>query len=424
MDKLLDWWQRGLIAALGLSIAFLGIGRLEFFDSGASVGAWSISRTTFFFWFLWKLLLLYHRGWASSELNRLRTLAPLYFFFIAATVSLLPDFHQAGDYRYFFFACAHAVMVVDVFSAAPQRRWLPLLLGVFPIILVPRGFFHNPAILNFSLAERFAYPLDHANTAGYLLTMTLPLCAAVAVARKGWWRSLGLVSCASQIFALVLTFSRGAWLGWVASVFYLTVTLRKWKLFAAFLLVPAACVLVFPELQERLASVTRPRDDPAMRERLQRLTSSVQLGLDHPILGVGYGRGRLKEWLPSYLKGTLLEGAPVLHTHNVYVELFAETGAVGLLTFLWLIGQTLWRLSHSAFAAAGAERLLGFGLAASWVAAIVTGLGDVPFYHHETRIAFFTLFALAHLYCAERREERAWGMGQRAESMEKPAAGS
>jgi hypothetical protein len=32
---------------------------------------------------------------------------------------------------------------------------------------------------------------------------------------------------------------------------------------------------------------------------------------------------------------------------------------------------------------------------------MVTGLGDVPFYHHETRICFFTLLALAYLYTAE-----------------------
>ena len=401
MDQLLDWWRRGLVAALGLSIAFLGIGGLEFFGAGASVSAWSISRTTFFFWLLWKLLLLYHRGWRQTELNRLKILAPLWLFFSVVTLSLLPDFHQAGDYRYFFFGCAHAVMVFDVFPAAPQRRRLAMLMGLLPIILVLRGVLHNPAILNFSLAQRLAYPLDHANTAGYLLAMTLPLCVVVAAATSGWWRRFSWVSCVTQMSGLVLTFSRGAWLGSFASIIYLTITLKRWKLLAIFLLVPAVCTVVFPALENRFVSVTHPSDDPAIRERLQRLTSAVQLGLDHPILGVGYGRGRLKEWLPSYFKGTILEGAPVLHTHNVYVELFAETGAIGLMVFLWLIGQTLGRLWCSSLARAGAERLFGFGLAAAWIAAIFTGVGDVPFYHHETRIYFFTLFALAHLYYAD-----------------------
>ena len=138
-----------------------------------------------------------------------------------------------------------------------------------------------------------------------------------------------------------------------------------------------------------------------MQERLLRLTSSLQLGMDHPVLGVGYGRGRLKEALRPYLHGTLLEDSPVLHTHNVYVELFAETGFVGLFAFLWLLSDTLVRLWNTSRRRDGPERYLGFALAASWIAAIVTGLGDVPFYHHETRIYFFTLLALAYLYAAE-----------------------
>jgi O-antigen ligase len=113
---------------------------------------------------------------------------------------------------------------------------------------------------------------------------------------------------------------------------------------------------------------------------------------------VGYGRGRLKENLRSRLQGTILEDSPIWHTHNVYVELFAGTGLLGLLSFLWLIGQTLLRVSQAAIRRDGAERLAGFAISASWVAAIVTGVGDIPFYHHETRIFFFSLFALAHIY--------------------------
>jgi O-antigen ligase len=399
MQRLIIWWERGLVAALCLSIALLGIGRVEFIvPGGGSISAWSVSRTTFFFWLLLKLLLLVRGGWAVTELSRLCSLAPLFLFFTLVTLSLLPDFHQAGDYRYFFFGCAHAVMLVDLFSSGPQGRWLPLPLGLVPLVLVARGFLRDPLILNFDLSHRFAFPLDHPNTAGYVLAMSIPLCLLVALVKAGWWRGLGFLSYVGQTLALVLTFSRGAWLGWAAAMLYLALTAQKWKYLAALMTLALACVLAVPSIQDRLASITRPDEDPAMRERLQRLTSSLQLGVDHPILGVGYGRGRLKESLRPYLKGTILEDSPVLHTHNVYVELFAETGLLGLFAFLWLLGHTLLRLWRTSFSRDGPERLLGIGLTASWIAAIVTGIGDVPFYHHETRIWFFTLFALAHMY--------------------------
>jgi len=63
-----------------------------------------------------------------------------------------------------------------------------------------------------------------------------------------------------------------------------------------------------------------------------------------------------------------------------------------------LMGATLLRVLSAALERQGAQRLLGFALATSWVAAIVAGMGDIPFYHHETRIFFFSLLATAQIY--------------------------
>ena len=122
MEKFLLWWERGLISALGLSIALLGIGRLEFGRAGMSVSAWSVSRTTFFFWLILKLVQLARDGRTSARFSDLKPLAPLLVFFSVVTLSLLPDFRQPGDYRYFFFACAHALMLVDLFPATRAKR--------------------------------------------------------------------------------------------------------------------------------------------------------------------------------------------------------------------------------------------------------------------------------------------------------------
>ena len=398
MQKLVTWWERALVAALCLSVAFLGIGRVAIFPDGGRLSSWSISRTTFFFWFALKLLLLVRFGWTRTGLTELTNLTPLFFFFIAVTLSLLPDFRQAGDYRYFFFGCAHAVMLVDLFSSARRERWLPWLLGIMPLVVVARGLAHDPSILTFDLAHRFDFPLDHANTAGYVFAMSIPLCLFGVLVKTGWWRALGLLSCAAQTVALILTFSRGAWLGWTAALVHLAITTKKWKYLAALGVLAMTCVVAAPSLRNRLITVGQPQADQSIRERVQLLKSSLELGIENPMLGVGYGRGRLKESLRSRLQGTLLDDSPIWHTHNLYVEIFAGTGLLGLMTLGWLMVQSLLRVSQAAFRRAGAEQLMGFTLAASWIAAIVTGFGDIPFYHHETRIFFFSLFALAHIY--------------------------
>ncbi len=341
---------------------------------------------------------MFRVGWDATGLSALRCLSPLFLFYAFVTLSLLPDFHQAGDYRYFFFGCVHAMMIVDLFSAGRRREWLPGLLGLLPIVLVVRGLVDDPSLFDFELSHRFTFPLDSWNTAGYMFAMSIPLGLFVVIVNSGWWRALGLISCTAQVLALFLTFSRGAWLGWIASMAYLGTCTKRWHYFVTLLLVAIAVMLVTPGLRNRLATLTRPQSDESITKRVQLLKSSAEIGMENPVLGVGYGRGRVKEALRGRLQGTVLEASPLWHTHNVYVELFAGTGILGLSSFVWLIAQTLYRLSQGALLRHGTERLLGFALSASWVAALVAGLGDIPFYHHETRIFFFTLLAAAHIY--------------------------
>ena len=397
MQKVLTWWERGLIFALGLSVALLGVGRVEFL-SGGSFSSWSVSRTTFFFWLTFKVVLWVRSGWGATDLRGLTSLKPLFVFFAVVTVSLLPEFRIAGDYRYFLFGCAHSIMVVDLFARPAQKRWLPLLCGLLPIVLVARGFASDSSVWDLVLTHRFGFPLDHANTAGYVFAMSIPLAFAVLVAGSLAWRSLGAASLLSQILALFLTYSRGAWLGCATALLFLLAATRKWKYLMAMGVLAVAGLLLVPSLRDRLLSLSRPYADSSLSERSSLFGAALRVGIEHPFLGVGYGRGRLKEAIRPHLRGTPLEGKGVLHSHNVYVEIFAGTGLLGLLALLWLLGTVLLRLVTTARKQLGARRILGYGLAASWLAAIVVGIGDIPFYHHETRIFFFTLIGAAHLY--------------------------
>jgi O-antigen ligase len=391
VDRYLEWYGKGIFAFLLVSIALLGTGRLEFF----SVSAWSVSRTTFLSWLLWKLLsAIRYRRWPVNSLSHTIPFS-LLLFFIAVTISLLPDFHASGDFRYFFFGCAHAVMVMDLFEDQRRGHWVYLCLALLPGIVTFRDILNDPSVLNLDLTRRLGYPLDHPNTAGYLFSMSIPLALALVVTEKGALRGLAVLSCAAQLVGLVLTYSRGAWLGWAASMIFLAVTWKRWKEASGILV---AFVLVFAfaaPLRDRLLTLLKPQADIAINERMEVMGGAIKLGAEHPILGIGYGRGRLKEALRGAFRGTAIENSPIWHAHNVYVELFAETGVLGLGAFLWLLGCTGYLILRRAYSERHASRMILLGLAGSWIAAAITGFGDVPFYHHETRIFFFTILALA-----------------------------
>jgi putative inorganic carbon (HCO3(-)) transporter len=160
----------------------------------------------------------------------------------------------------------------------------------------------------------------------------------------------------------------------------------------------AALLLFFATpLHQRVLTLIRPQTDKAINERMEAMKAGIELGFDYPVLGVGYGRGHLREALRER-HGTAAVISNIAHTHNVYIELFAGTGILGLGAFLWLLWNTLYRAWQRAFYEQEVTtRIMRFGLLTAMVAFVVTGLSDVPFYHHETRIYFFTLLALTHL---------------------------
>jgi O-antigen ligase len=395
-SALVEWWRKGLFFFLCLSVLFLGTGGgVELPVLGVGVSAWSISRTTFFFWLIWKLLIKVRYGrWRMNWVKHPIPLSLLLFFTLVA-ISLLPDFHASGDFPYFLFGCVHAVMVMDLFDNRRRVGLLFLLLGLLPGLLTLRGILHDPSLLNLDRMRRFGFPLDHPNTAGYLFSMSLPLAVSLVLSEEGRLRWLSVVSCAAQLLGLVLTYSRGAWLGWGASMIFLVVMSKRWKAMLCVLLVPVLLYIFVEPLRNRVLTLAKPKTDVALSDRMRIMRDATELGYRNPVLGIGYGRGRLKRALRIVYQGTANETSPIWHAHNVYVELFAETGILGLAAFLWLLGRTEFEILRRAHADRNADRVVLLGVGAAWIAAAVTGLGDIPFYHHETRIFFFTLLALA-----------------------------
>ena len=91
MDRLVQWWERGLRISLCASIVLIGTGRIESSLFTATLSAWSASRTTFFFWLVWKLLVWIRDQKLSNPIGSLRARLPLLVFFGAVSASLLSN---------------------------------------------------------------------------------------------------------------------------------------------------------------------------------------------------------------------------------------------------------------------------------------------------------------------------------------------
>jgi len=392
LARLVWAWEACIRTALAVSVVLIGVGRIDFLSPLPGLSAWSVSRTTFFFWligrlyFFWRTRTHWNLTWSECR--------PLLLFLAAAVFSLVPSFQDLGDFRYLFFALGHGVMVLDVLRKETEQRFVIVGLGLLPALVLLRGLFANPAILDFSLTQRLGYPLDHANTAGHLLAMSLPLSVALLLSSLARWRLLAAGAAVAQLIALLLTYSRGAWLGVAGAMAFLLVALGTRKEFLLILVSVVVLLSAVEPVRERMLGIVAMGNDQATTDRISRMSDALRVGMANPVLGVGYGRGRLKAAIRANPASETSVNEPIWHSHNHYLELFAGTGIIGLGAYLWLLVKAFANTSRKVNQTLNDDRILTLGLAASAVAMLLCGLGDVTFHHHETRLFCFTLLAL------------------------------
>jgi len=185
---------------------------------------------------------------------------------------------------------------------------------------------------------------------------------------RGGWLMLALGSGALMLVAVVMSWSRGAWLGLAAAVAVMAVAVVARSGRAAVLGAVLAIVLVYvllaggiarlpPSIVQRFSDfmpylgVTDVRGvevtdaNFAVLERMAHWQAALDMWTDHPWLGVGIGN-----YEPIYDRYALPSWPlPLGHAHNYYLNIAAEAGVVGLAAYLFLIASALvgaWRATR------------------------------------------------------------------------------
>ena len=301
-----------------------------------------------------------------------------------------------------------------------DRLVAALLVGqLFTSVIGIRQLYAEPSQLarwsdNNSVAEgtvRIYSTLDNPNLLGGYLLPILPL-AAVAVLR---WRTLprrlfALLSLVLGIVALVLTYSRGAWMGMVASLGLLGLLLamrqtRHWPLFwrrtlPLLLLVAAAVALVVlvtqvEPLRVRVMSLVAGREDSSNNFRINVWTSVLAMINDRPWLGIGPGNTAFNLIYPLYQQPKF----NALSAYSIPLELLVEAGLPGLLAGVALL-FTAMRTGLLQGQGQGMLSLPSLAAVAAFAGLAVQGLTDTIFFRPEVQLV--ALFSLATLAAAAR----------------------
>ena len=249
--------------------------------------------------------------------------------------------------------------------------------------------------------------------AGYLLPV-LPLALVALLRWPGRARKLfALTALVLGISALVLTYSRGAWMGLVAEAAVILLLLavratRAWpllwrRLLPLLLLLGGAALLVIlvtqvEPLRVRVMSLVAGRQDSSNNFRINVWLAALDMVQARPWLGIGPGNDAFNQIYPLFQQPKF----NALSAYSIPLELAVEAGIPGLLAGIGLLlaslrsATSLWR-SDSCFS------LPALAAIAVIVGLTVQGLTDTIFFRPEVQLSGW--FCIATLAAGASRAE-------------------
>jgi putative inorganic carbon (HCO3(-)) transporter len=308
---------------------------------------------------------------------RLRSSVITIYLLVAAVVSV------AGMRQWFFGADALATWVDPQSSLSGTTR-------VY-------SFLGNPNLL-----------------AGYLVPAVVFSAAAVFAWRNWIPKLLALTLWVVNSACLVLTFSRGGWIGFVVAGFVFLLLLihwfsvhlpRFWRLWAVPIVLGVSAALLvlavsaLPPLRDRVASIFVGRGDSSNNFRINVWMAVIEMIKDHPFLGIGPGNVAFNQVYPRYQQ----VGFNALSAYSVFLEILVETGAIGLLCFLWLLLTTLsqgWRRIQALRKLRSREGFWLMAAVATLVGMLAHGMFDTVWYRPQVSTLWWMTMALIASYYA------------------------
>lgn len=212
--------------------------------------------------------------------------------------------------------------------------------------------------------------VDPNSFAGFLMVALVLAIAQAAARRPLVPRALAVVAVPPLGLALLLTYSRAAWVGAAVGVLVLALFRYRWLLIPLALAGTLAQALHLGGGFVRRLVVGLQLKDPATKLRLAEYRNALAIIRDHPLFGVGFGAA------PSI---DLQTGVS-----SIYLTIAERAGLLGLGLFVVvfvLLGLRLLPVLRRSRVGTLPEEEATLALAGALVAALVAGALDHYFFH-------------------------------------------
>lgn len=294
-------------------------------------------------------------------------------------------------------------------ACAPSEKQLRRLLGgmvLVGVIVSGYGFYQrmNPMLFRsvwtdedmFSaISFRVYSTLENPNVLGEYFLLLIPLGAAMALTEKGARKLPYLLACGIMGVCLVLTYSRGCYLGLLfAAALFLVLLDRRFLVLG--IIAVALSPLYLPEsVLERFTSIGN-MGDTSTSYRVYIWMGTLAMLKDYWFCGIGPGSGAFNRVYPEYAYNAIT--AP--HSHNLFLQITCDTGVCGLLVFGLLL-VAYYRMMFTALSQKPRReiKILQIANVSAVTGFLVQSMTDYTFYNYRVLLLFFATLGLGVLLC-------------------------
>lgn len=236
--------------------------------------------------------------------------------------------------------------------------------------------------------------LENPNVLGEYILLVLPVAVGLMFTREGVLQKVVYSGIIAMMFlALILTFSRGCWIGiiFAAAIF---VTFAAGKLWGLGIIALPIIPMVLPEsIMNRFMSIGDMKDS-STSYRVYIWMGTLAMVKDFWVSGIGMGAEAFKEVYPFYSYNGIV--AP--HAHNLFLQILVESGIGGIVVFLGILIFFLKRMmvNYKYGGGKGSElSTMMVALVAGICGFLLQGMFDNCFYNYRVLLVFWYVIGIA-----------------------------
>jgi O-antigen ligase len=283
------------------------------------------------------------------------------------------------------------ILVINEIDSVKAVNGLMLVLSISSILLITFGFI-SILVQGYSPDTPLEILNVNRNSISEYLLITLPgilwLVMQVPRNRRQLFMFLSVLYVLVVLLLIVMTGSRGGLISIILTllVFYIWKPTRSWGILGMIILILAvvSAPFIFSTVIRRFIEA----EGGILGGRGPLWRAGFTLIMDHPLTGVGIGNAT--RTIIPYL-GMLIDTRNLTERslHNPILQIWADTGLIGLIFYLGVLISTVWSFFRQYFLSKAADASLGepyfalifgvfVGILATWIKG--GGMEDAPTY--------------------------------------------